>query len=489
MMIKIKPRLYQEKIFANSIKQNTLIVLPTGLGKTIIALLISAYMLKKYPNSKILFLAPTKPLCEQHKNFFEENLQTDKKMEILTGAIKPEKRKEMWEEADIIFATPQTVSNDIIRGVNLSKFSLVIFDEAHRAVGNYDYVFIAKQYAKTNGRIIGLTASPEKLHEICKNLFIEKIESRTEKDRDVRGYIKRKKIEKIKIELPEQIREIKDIFEKVLRKKLSLLKQNGVIQTKDINKIRKKELLILQGKLSSEVEKDYKTLENISTIASCIKLLHCLELLQTQGIKPLAKFLEKLKKQALRVKAAKQLVNDTDFREAMRLVFELESKNIEHPKFKKVVELVEKHKGEKIIIFTQYRNTIDRILEHLKIDGVKAAKFIGQKEGMSQAKQVETLKKFKEGVYNVLVSSSVAEEGIHVSEANVGIFFEPVPSGLRKIQREGRVGRTNIGKIYVLITKGTIDEKYYWVSFHKERKITKLIDELKGKQRRLEEFG
>jgi Fanconi anemia group M protein len=406
----------------------------------------------------------------------------------------------LWERSAVIFATPQTITNDLIGGkISLKDVSLLVIDEAHRAVGDYDYVFLAKQYMKmaANPRILALTASPgndkEHINIVCKNLFVEKLEARSEHDTDVKPYVRQKEIERVLVELPESIKEIKNILEAVLRKYLGILKSSGAIDSADLNKIRKRELLQLQGQLAADLSSFEKKID-ISNVVLCIKVLHCLELLQTQGIKPLTKFLENLKRQAFRVRAAKNLVNDTEFREAMARVFELESKNIEHPKFAKLTELVTKYAGQKIIIFTQYRNTIEQIINHLsKIKGIRPVKFIGQKEGMSQKKQAETLELFRDEYYNVLVASSIGEEGIHISEANVGIFFEPVPSGLRKVQREGRIGRTNIGKIYVLIAKDTMDEKFYWTAFHKERRmktaISDLRDDLENPQKRLNLFG
>ena len=72
----ISPRDYQQKIFETCKEKNCLVVLPTGLGKTLIALMLAIERIKKFPGERILFLAPTKPLAEQHLNFFKKHLQT-----------------------------------------------------------------------------------------------------------------------------------------------------------------------------------------------------------------------------------------------------------------------------------------------------------------------------------------------------------------------------------------------------------------------------
>ena len=177
------PRLYQETILATANCKNTLVVLPTGMGKTGIALLLAIQRMKSYPNSKIVFLAPTKPLAEQHRQTFEKNLDIDSsELNVFTGFVKPEKRAELWGKSRIIFGTPQGLENDLIsEKISLKEVSLMIFDEAHRATGDYSYNFIAKQYLKKADypRILALTASPgsdsEKIEEICKNLGIEDV--------------------------------------------------------------------------------------------------------------------------------------------------------------------------------------------------------------------------------------------------------------------------------------------------------------------------
>jgi len=484
----IIPRLYQEKIFASAATANTLVILPTGMGKTAIALMLAIHRLKKFHDSKILFLAPTKPLCEQHIRTFEKHLNLpEEKFHVLTGAIKPEERKVIWQKSKFIFATPQTVTNDLISGkIKFDDVSLLVVDEAHRAIGDYDYVFLAKAYSEKakNPRILALTASPgsdrQTIETVCKNLFIEKLEIREEHNQDVAPYIQRKEITEVKIDLPESIKELKELFENSLRNRLKILKEQEVIESADIAKIRKKDLLLLQGKLASDVGKDFRKMQQVSMIAACIKVYHCLELLQTQGIASLVAFIETLKKQVYKTKASKNLINDLEFREAMQRAFELESKHVEHPKFDILKKIVEKDAGKKIIVFTHYRNTADILVSLLKsIKNVHPVKFIGQKSGLSQKEQVQIIEDFKAGVYNVLIATSIAEEGLHIENADIGIFFEPVPSALRTIQRRGRIGRTNIGKVYTLITKDTVDEKYHWVAFHKERRMHEALGNLK----------
>src|SRR3989338_2864600 len=223
MIKNFEPRLYQQTILATAVEKNTLVVLPTGMGKTNIFLMLTAHRMMQYPNSKILFIGPTKPLIEQYMNVFKEHFEiSENDMAIFTGMVSPEKRSELWKNAKIIFSTPQGLENDIISGkIKLEEVCLLGVDEAHRAVGDYAYVFVAKQFMKLSRfpRIIALTASPgsdmEKIQEVCKNLFIEDIEVRTYDDSDVKPYVQEMQIDWIKVDLPRVFLDIKkflDVF-------------------------------------------------------------------------------------------------------------------------------------------------------------------------------------------------------------------------------------------------------------------------------------
>ncbi|MCD4759640.1 DEAD/DEAH box helicase, partial [archaeon] len=196
-----KPRLYQETILHTCAKANTLIVLPTGMGKTKCGILATIERLNKYPKSKALFLTPTKPLANQITKEFQESTNI-KEIALFTGAISPKKRKELYKTSKVIVSTPQGLENDIINdAINLKEFSLLILDEAHRAVKDYSYTWVSKQYHKVANfeRIVGLTASPgsdlETITEVCKNIYAKEIEVRIETDPDVKQYIQEINIE------------------------------------------------------------------------------------------------------------------------------------------------------------------------------------------------------------------------------------------------------------------------------------------------------
>ena len=236
----LESREYQLSIAMRALDANTLVVLPTGLGKTAVALIVAASRLYN-EGGKILVLAPTKPLVEQHLRFFEnllvpaEGQDRDTFFAMFTGETPGEDRTLGWTRAGVIFATPQVIKNDLLAGrYSLGEVSLLIIDECHRAVGNYAYVFIAGQYRSTakKPRILAMTASPggqkEKVRAVCANIGIEKVETRTEDDPDVKPYIHEREIEVIPVALPVELGHALDSINRLIDDRLKMLATIGI---------------------------------------------------------------------------------------------------------------------------------------------------------------------------------------------------------------------------------------------------------------------
>ncbi len=472
----VEARTYQLTLAKSALKDSSMIVLPTGLGKTVVALLVMADRLKR--GGRVLFLAPTKPLVEQHAEFLRSHLRAETL--IFTGEITPQKRSELWKNsAQVVVSTPQVIENDLLEEkIELSQVELVIFDEAHRAVGNYSYVYIANKYMDQaeDPLVLGLTASPggtiEKIRRVSNGLHINNIEIRTESDPDVLPYIHEKYIEWYRFSLPPEMDFIRQSLNTALSSRLRELKRMGIVSNEWIST---SELLRLRVEVS-----DSKNYRAMSVIAEVMKLRHAVGMIETQGVVTTNKYFERLKKEAEAKggsKAARRLVGDLYVKRAMDRAKTLEEM---HPKLLAVKNVVNNlfinKPDSRIIVFTNYRDTAELVKNVLlHVDGVRPVKFVGQAQkdgvkGLSQKQQVQLISEFVEGKYNVLVATSVAEEGLDIPSTDMVLFYEPVPSEIRSIQREGRTGRRRSGKVVVLITKGTRDEAYYWSS-NRKRKI------------------
>ncbi|MCF7866522.1 DEAD/DEAH box helicase [Candidatus Woesearchaeota archaeon] len=501
MLVGITPRLYQETILNTAVKSNTMAVLPTGLGKTAIAAMLMTQRLDNYPDSKIMFLAPTKPLAGQHEKSLKKFFPKMKdKIILFTGTIKPEKRQELFDENQIIISTPQGLENDVIsRRIKLEEISLLIIDEAHRAVKDYAYVFLAKKYHEKakHERILALTASPgadqAKILEVCSNLFIDEVEYRSHDDPDVKEYIQEMKQETIHVELTEELLRIHRFLKKAYESKIDEAIKLGYLHGA-INNYNKTTLLkvigALQGKIASG-EKEYDVLKSISLVAEALKVEHAIELIETQDINPLHSYMTDLEKQASsgKVKSVKNLVQDLNFRSAKILTEKLIEQKIRHPKLDKIKEITTQHIKHnqkcKIIIFTQFRDTASKIKEVLEEDKISSEIFVGQAKkkntGLSQKQQKQMLENFSEDTFNCLIATSVGEEGLDIPEVDLVIFYEPIPSAIRTVQRRGRTGRQKEGQVITLITKGTRDEGYKWAAHHKEKRMYQALKNIKNK--------
>ena len=480
----IEGRLNQQNLAMSVLKKgNTMIIAPTAMGKTVIAALIAAERLKNFENSKILILAPSKPLTIQHEKSFKEFLKA--KVCSLTGNDKPEDRQKMWNQSNVICATPQTVESDVIsRLYDFKDISLIVFDECHHAVGSYSYVYLAQKYVQQadNQLILGLTASPgwekSKIKEVSHNIYINEIIIKSEDDPDVAPYFNEVRVKWIKVKLNKELEEIKNLIQETLKIRLKTLKKLGIIDS--ISNPSKKEILVEQSRLQQKIasestpKKEYFT--GISILTEVINIMHSKELLETQTIETLNNYFNRLEKK--KTKASRSLKNDYKFNKAVMLTRKYLEKEIDHPKIKRLIELIQdllkEDKNNKIIVFSQFRDTTKSIHNYCEKNNIKSIRFYGQAshdndKGLSQKKQIEVIDKFKNEDINVLISTSVAEEGIDIPSVDYVILYEPVPSEIRMIQRKGRTGRKHQGEMFILMTKGTLDESYYWSSQRKER--------------------
>lgn len=495
------PRLYQESIFNTCKTKNCLVILGTGLGKTGVAMMLAAHRLDLFPDSKVLLLAPTRPLVAQHFETFKRHLDIDpEKLVFFTGHVKPEDRERLWKEAKIIFSTPQSISNDILSNrISLEDVSALIIDEIQHCVGDYDYVWVCRQYDKTAKfpRILGLTASPgsdvDKISEVCKNAFIEDVEIRTDEDPDVKPYIQQVDIDYVLVDLPEEFKVVQKYLNDCYKSKLQKLKDYGLVTS--VGSLSKKDLLAMQKDLQRRIisgDRDFMVRNAVSVLAEVMKVHHALELLETQGISSLFTYMKNIFESSSRskVRAVHRLVKDVNFKSAYVKTQVLFESSLEHPKVDVLKSLVSsevaKNPDVKIIVFNHYRDSVARLVDTLnKLDGVRAKLFVGQTMksgvGLSQKEQLKILEDFKQGSYNVVCMTSVGEEGLDIVAVDLVVFFEPVPSAIRSIQRRGRTGRQTKGRVVVLVTKNTRDEAYRWTAHHKEKRMHRVIAGLKNK--------
>ncbi len=482
----LQHRVYQVNLASICSKENTLLVVPTGLGKTAIALLVAAEHLKTHPEKKYLMLAPTRPLCHQHHRFLQKHLTVEEdQVQVVTGEDKLALRREKWER-QILCATPQITARDIARGLlSLEDISLIIFDEAHRAVGEYAYCSIGREYVKANpdGRIVGMTASlpddERRIKEVLLNLSLQKLEFRDEQSQDVKPYVQKTEVEWMEVSLTPVLLNIRSKMRSAISTRVKKLEAAGLVNIKNISSISMTKLLDLR----SEVEKggDYQAR---SDLISAIRLSHAVNLLETQSVKSFLKFFDRLAERYSGV-GLRKLLEDPQVKSAYESARGASMLGVTHPKIGELKKLLKSlGRDEKAIVFASYRDSVSDIFESLSADGFRARYLIGKSgRGQRQNEQVKTIEDMRSGLFDILVSTQVGEEGLDISECRLVVFYDNVPSAVRFIQRSGRTGREAPGRVVVFIAKGTKDEAYYWSGRRKVMRSRRVAAKLEKSQR------
>ena len=478
----IEYREYQANIINKIMERgSTLVVLPTGLGKTFIGVAIAAHTISN--GKRALLLAPTRPLSEQHYATVSEMMRLQgNDVALLLGSVTKRQRMEAEQTAKLIIATPQTIANDLKSGnFSLEDFGVAIFDECHRAVGKYAYTYIANELAVRGSLNVGLTASPgstkEKINKLVETLNIKHIEARISTDPDVVAYIMPKYVHVVSVPQNPTIKQISALLKPVGDDSLKSLNNMGLMNAKDFDRVPKGKLIALGNELNKIKATGFK----FGAFFSYIRLLnisHAYDLLQTEGVEPFLAYMDSLNEREKKSRAVEYILANGNVRQAIELAKKAKERGDEHEKVYKAISILNQYKDKMAIVFAQYRSTVKMLVEIFIANGIDAQPFVGKKDGITQEQQKETIARFREGKFNVLVASSIGEEGLDIPGVDLVIFYEPIPNEIRNIQRKGRTARFSPGDVYVLVTQGTKDEIYLYVSAAREKKMQYLIADI-----------
>jgi ERCC4-related helicase len=501
-------RLYQFEIVKRALCYNTLVAIPTGLGKTFIAATVILNYAKWFPEGKIFFLTPTKPLCAQQ---LESVLGVTKispdQAVLLTGETPSHQRMREYKGRKVFFMTPQCLENDLENTLLAARdITLVVFDEGHRASGNYSYCKIIQllDSAEIGYRILALSATPaaeiEDIQVVLRNLNITKLEVRSETDSDVAEYLHHKEVEIVKVSALASLKLLEDRLMEVILKLAKtictcrLMNWSFVSNPRSINKMSLLELLnrLKTDRLSLEAEIGSENIsECFNAARHILSLLNGKVQLSQHGLGSFSAFLTKFHSstdlQGGQLAARRRLCNSAEFVRLKAEVEMIETAGVEHPKHSKLVEVLssffKSKEDSRVIIFVQFRNSAQAILDFIEEHAnpsIRASVFVGQGsagpglKGMAQKDQLDVVTRFKAGKLNVLIATSVGEEGLDIGEVDLIVFFDSISSPIRAIQRMGRTGRKRNGKIIVLSTEGEEAGKYN-LSMRRGDKLMKFL--------------
>ncbi|KAI1821748.1 type III restriction enzyme [Xylaria intraflava] len=489
---------YQFSIVKNGLFNNTLVALPTGLGKTFIAATIMLNYFRWMKTAKLVFVAPTKPLVSQQvEACFQIAGIPRSQTTLLTGEVAPALRADEWQSKRVFFMTPQTLENDLSAGfADPKSIGLLVIDEAHRATGNYSYVKVVtflRRFSKSF-RILALTATPgskvEAVQEVIDGLGISHVEIRTENSLDIRPYVHQRDEEIVLLDPSDEIVFIKDLFSKVLKPLVDKLSSQKVYYGRDPMALTTYGLVKARqdwfagpGRHANQGAKFMM----MAVFAILSSLAHTIKLLSFHGIKPfydaMVQFRDEVEEKGSKgSKYKQQLVEDANFQEMMTKIdrWVRNSDFVGHPKLTHLSDTVLNHfmdagegRGDnvssntRIIVFSEYRDSAEEIVRVLNNHQplIRAAVFVGQadskrSEGMKQAEQIQRIQKFKDGEFNVLVATSIGEEGLDIGQVDLIICYDASASPIRMLQRMGRTGRKRAGRVVLLLMRGKEEDNY-----------------------------
>ena len=489
----VQARAYQLEAVDEALAGSMLLVLPTAAGKTAVSWMLIAEILHRN-QGWVLFIAPTSALVDQHLKDLKKVIKNVEAISI-TGSNIPKKREEMWKTSKIIVATPQVVRNDVLNDIlSLEECSLLILDEAHHSTGKHAMVQSAEMFnsSSKNGLILGATASPGSnsmiVNEICGRLKIERIHIRKADEPMLKNYLSSLEIQEIIVNVPEKIKTLVTPLELWINSIVNRERRLGrYVRTGPPSFGGLKEAM---NRAQHSIKLgDVRGYASVSNIATAMTLNHLINHLLTQGITAAREFLETSSE--MKNNPSKSIQNFHKDRRIIELRRSLTDMEEIHNKVGTVRRLV-RHRlrrdpDSKVIVFASFRNTVES-LEKALVDlrGVKSIQMIGQsersgKKGLKPREQIEVLDKFRKGDYNVLVATSVAEEGLDIPSADLVIFYEPVASEIRTIQRRGRTGRHREGEVMVLIAEGTRDENMRKAAQKKEENMYRSVQRVRSK--------
>ena len=490
---------YQYSIVARGLYHNMLVALPTGLGKTFIAATIMLNWFRWTTTAQIVFVAPTRPLVSQQvKACFEIAGIPRSATAMLTGTTSPGLRAEVWQSKRVFFMTPQTLINDLKTGIcDPKRLVLIVVDEAHRATGGYAYVEVVSFIKRfnTSFRVLALTATPgasiESVQEVIDGLGISRVEIRTEESIDIRQYVHPRKIETVLFESSDEMVMVMDLFSKALQPVVDKLTGINAYWTRDpmtltpygCTQARQRWYASDAGRKASGPLKGM-----VMTIFGLLaSLSHAIELLKFHGIGPfyhkVLAFRNNLHADGKKGdKYANQINVSQPFQTMMsRVQIWINTPDfVGHPKLEYLQSVVMNHfldAGEgrgasdpsstRVMVFSHYRDSAEEIARVLKRNGpmTRPHVFVGQastkaSEGMDQKTQLEIIDKFKSGVYNTLIATSIGEEGLDIGEVDLIICYDASASPIRMLQRMGRTGRKRAGNIVVTLMKGKEENNF-----------------------------
>ncbi|KAG7099443.1 hypothetical protein E1B28_001294 [Marasmius oreades] len=481
--MKLKPDLLEAKHWIYPLNQPKL-ALPTGMGKTFVAGVVMLNFYRWFPEGKVVFVAPTKPLVAQQIEACHRTCGIPgNDAAELTGEIPRATRNRTWKAKRVFYMTPQTLINDLTsENCDVRDIVLLVIDEAHRASGgDYAYNQVVRYMMAKNPyfRVLALTATPgstpDAVQNIVDGLHISRIEIRDENSLDLKPYIHEKEVKQHIIAMSPDIVVVRDRLAKLMEEIMAPLIKGNVIRPVNPQRTHPYYFTakIQDLKRNPSQNWSYVSLSKLGSLARCMGYLiegtvsMCHEAMLGLVNNPV---------EGPSNKAQKALVQMPQFKDTLEELEKQAKKGFpNHPKMEKMVDLIIQHFGKKMgepddeaieetkaMVFVTNRQAVDEIVAVLDSHKplLRASKFIGQgtdargQKGQAQKEQLDVIRRFKANEFNVLVATSIGEEGLDIGEVDLIVCYDAQKTPIRMLQRLGRTGRKRAGVVHVLLSEG-----------------------------------
>jgi len=475
-------RSYQLNIVKKALFNNVLVALPTGLGKTFIAAVVILNYVRWFPRGKIIFVAPTRPLVNQQQQACHSicGLPWDLAIE-LTGSTKRSLRDDEWKSKRIFYMTPQTFENDLLSTTcDPSEVVCVVVDEAHRATGNYAYCKVIRHlmYFNPHFRVLALTATPgnhaERVQEVVNNLHINRIEIRTEEALDIQPYLHKKREDLVQVPLPGALDSLRRRWAALMHVYYDPLHKHGVLRACDPAQLRAFAVRSAGGDPNGRAILQARPflrgfLQQLATMSQIMQYL------TEQSVRVFCERVQAMSAPGKGTTKREQVFStqNATFRDLLEDIETVQSdaQLIVHPKMQMLRDVLARHFAERdatrAMVFCTFREVVNEIVALLCAAGIRATPFVGQasdskgNRGFTQRVQEQVIRDFQQGTYQVLVATSIGEEGLDIGEVDLIVCYDAVRDSVRGLQRIGRTGRLRDGRVVVLMSEGREESNWH----------------------------
>ena len=499
------PRDYQQELSQYALQENSLIYLPTGSGKTLIAAMVISCMKKLNPKKLMVFLTDRIPLVYQQSDYIKSQVSS-LRVEILAGDIgRFPGDKARWRaveqalrenKVDLLVLTHQILLNLMDKEsqvLDMRDISVLVFDEAHHCRGNHQYNKIMMDFYKHTPDkykplVLALTASPagalsqeetqENLDELLSNLCARACMPVTSSD--LRLHWNRPVTSYKVISLNSTQQQLHVILENYLVFLRPLIEQDtlcpGILQGTPVSSPH------FRGALRKAIDRCYGDKSKVRGLALGEHAMHMLGAIEINNIlgceyalgslqeclgqvQNAATPFERLKRKLVENSEQWTILRDSvkSLRDQTSLRYTPDSDRYQElvKEVNAFIRKVHSDDSSRGIVFVKMRKTAYKLCELLRqtpsvADVLNPAYFVGHGQGNDgmewRGEQEEVLKRFRSGEIKLLISTSVLEEGLDVPVCNLVVRFDSAMTLRSLVQSRGRASRRPDSKFVVICT-------------------------------------